>query len=127
LPTRFSPKPKGPARQIRNLTVGRTIFILFFFLRSTSGLPLSQTGVSTGEIRGTVTDASDGAIVSATISLVSRKTGQAQTIPTTDTGTYHALLLRPDIYEVRVEVPGFQTESRSVEVTVGQTAILDFE
>jgi hypothetical protein len=115
----FTPK-------IRNLTVGRTVFLLVFFLRSTSGLTLSQTGVSTGEIRGTVTDSSDGAIVSATISLVSRKTGQAQTFPTTDTGTYHALLLRPDIYEVRVEVQGFQTEYRSVEVTVGQTAVLDF-
>jgi hypothetical protein len=86
-----------------------------------------QAGISTGEIRGTITDPSGAVIPSVTIALTSRSTGQKTSVISGDSGSYHALLLRPDTYEVRAELPGFESTPRAIELTVGQTAVLDFQ
>ncbi|HZI50762.1 MAG TPA: carboxypeptidase regulatory-like domain-containing protein [Terriglobia bacterium] len=86
-----------------------------------------QAGISTGEIRGTVTDPSGAVIPSATISLISRGTGTETSLTTTDDGTYRALLLKPDTYEIRARMPGLEVAPKSIELTVGQTAVIDFE
>jgi hypothetical protein len=85
-----------------------------------------QAGISTAELRGVVTDPSGAGIPAATVVLKSRSTAQGTTLTTDDIGNYRALLLRPDIYEVRASLPGFEAESKAVELTVGQTAVMDF-
>jgi hypothetical protein len=53
--------------------------------------------------------------------------GQAVQLKTAEDGEYRALLLRPDSYDVQIAVSGFELASKSIELTVGQTAVLDFE
>jgi hypothetical protein len=74
-----------------------------------------------------VTDPSGAVIPSASISLLARSTKTETSVVTGDDGTYRALLLRPDTYEVRAKVPGFDGSPKSIELTVGQTAVIDFE
>jgi len=45
---------------------------------------------------------------------------------TDEAGIYRALLLRPDTYEVRAVSSGLASNPRIVELTVGETAVLDF-
>ena len=85
-----------------------------------------QTDISAGEIRGVVKDPGGALVPSATIVLNHEKTGQSSSVTTDEGGNYRALLLRPGLYGVRVEQPGFQSQGRAVELTVGQTAIIDF-
>ena len=85
-----------------------------------------QTGISTAEIRGKVTDTSGAALVFVTVSIESQNTGYRRLLFSGETGTYHALSLPPDIYIVRATLPGFETESKLLELSVGQTAVLDF-
>src|SRR5688572_21041017 len=85
-----------------------------------------QAGIATGEIRGRVTDPSGALIPSATITVVSRAMGSETSVLSDDEGVYRALLLRPDTYEVRVTMPGLEASPKSIELTVGQTAVIDF-
>ncbi len=66
-------------------------------------------------------------IPSAAISVISRAMGSETSLITNDNGAYRALLLRPDTYEVRVKMPGLEAAPKSIELTVGQTAVIDFE
>src|SRR5687768_1598497 len=86
-----------------------------------------QAGSSSGEIRGSVTDHSGAAIPSATVLLTSRSTRQTLSLTTEDNGAYRALSLRPDTYEVRIVLPGLEASPQVLELTVGQTAALDFK
>ena len=101
--------------------------ILAFVLATHLTEAFAQTGISTAELRGTVTDQTGSVLVSATISVVSRNTGQKLTLITGETGSYLGLSLRPDTYEVRAAFSGFEPESKSIELTVGQGAVLDFQ
>jgi hypothetical protein len=86
-----------------------------------------QAGISSGEIRGVVKDPSGALVPSATVVFTVERTGQSTSVTTNELGSYRALLLRPDSYKVRVEQPGFQSGDREIELTVGQTAVIDFQ
>jgi hypothetical protein len=106
-----------------------TATILFALLGVSSLITpaVPQAGISTGEIRGRVTDSSAAVIPSATVVLTSRSTGQVLSVTTELSGSYHALLLRPDTYEVRAALPGLESNPTVIDLTVGQTAVVDFE
>ena len=83
---------------------------------------------SSGDIKGTVTDANGASVPKATILAVATQTGLRRTVETDDSGQYVVAGLSPATYDVSVEVGGFQTEvRRGVTVTIGQTALVDFE
>jgi hypothetical protein len=105
----------------------KAITVLTFLFLSLPLKAAPQAGISTGEIRGRVTDPSGAVIPSATISLISRSTGTETSLITNDEGIYRALLLRPDTYEIRAKMPGLEVSPKSIELTVGQTAVIDFE
>ncbi len=86
-----------------------------------------QSGISTGEIRGIVRDPGGAAVPSATIQLRNRSTGQMTSVTTSDTGSYRVLSLRPDVYDLSASLPGFNPESKSLALTVGQTTVIDFD
>jgi hypothetical protein len=102
-----------------------TAVILLFLSLPVVAAP--QAGISTGEIRGRVTDPSGAVIPSATITLIARSTGTETPLITNDEGIYRALLLRPDTYEIRAKMPGLEVSPKSIELTVGQAAVIDFE
>ena len=80
-----------------------------------------------GEIRGTVTDASGGSIVDASVTLTNVATQQVRAAVSNDAGIYSAPAILPGIYNVRVEKPGFKISTRTaVEVQVGDVIRADF-
>ncbi|HXN23064.1 MAG TPA: carboxypeptidase regulatory-like domain-containing protein [Candidatus Dormibacteraeota bacterium] len=83
---------------------------------------------SSGDIKGTVTDVSNAVLPKVTIVVVAPETGFQRTTVTDDSGQYRVTGLSPSVYDVSVQLPGFQGEIRKgVSVTVGQTVIVDFQ
>lgn len=81
---------------------------------------------TTAVLSGTVTDPTDAGVPGAKLTATNTRTGDAREAVTDDRGAYRFLLLPPGVYDVRVEKPGFAAQlQRGVEVTVGQTAVLD--
>src|SRR4051812_1098048 len=66
----------------------------------------------TGNISGTVTDPSGGALVGATVTLVNEKTGESRNVNTNEDGRFQIAAVQPGVYTVRVEQKGFQTLER---------------
>jgi hypothetical protein len=83
---------------------------------------------SSGEIAGTVTDASGAVLPKVTVSVVETQTGLKRTAMTGGTGQYRVVGLSPATYDVSVEMHGFATEiRREVTVAIGQTVSSDFK
>src|SRR5215469_18034911 len=87
----------------------------------------SAQSKTAGTISGTVTDPSDSMVPGAKIIVTSAETGTALESTLTDvSGEYRIPLLPPGVYNIRVEKPGFASQSsRSVVITVGQAAVTD--
>ncbi|HTZ90126.1 MAG TPA: carboxypeptidase regulatory-like domain-containing protein [Alloacidobacterium sp.] len=81
----------------------------------------AQTTIS-GDIAGTVTDASGAAIPGAIVTVASTATGATVIVKTGSAGEYRASLLKPGTYTVTVSAPSFQTAQTGVAVAIGQTA-----
>jgi hypothetical protein len=81
----------------------------------------------TGEITGSVTDASGGVVSGATVSITNRDTGIQRGVATSAAGIYSAPALPPGTYSVRVNLTGFKSDVRNgIELQVNQVARLDF-
>jgi Carboxypeptidase regulatory-like domain len=88
----------------------------------------AQSGLSTGEIRGRVTDSSRALIIGSSIEVVNVNTGWTTTTKTDATGNYQATSLRPGTYELRASAAGFGGQILTpVPVTVGNFRTVDFE
>src|SRR5215213_7611392 len=66
----------------------------------------------TGNITGTVTDATGGVLVGATVTLVNEKTGEKRNANTNEDGRFSFAAVQPGVYTVRVEQAGFQVLER---------------
>jgi hypothetical protein len=100
--------------------------VLFFLLLGTIGF--AQGVGSSGNIRGTVIDASGAAVPNATITVVDRQTGFQRVAKTDAAGGFQIIGLRPSTYDVTAQNAGFATEIRKgLVVGVGQTAASDFQ
>ncbi|MDQ2901707.1 MAG: carboxypeptidase-like regulatory domain-containing protein, partial [Acidobacteriota bacterium] len=81
----------------------------------------------TGEITGTITDATGAAIAGATVSATNSGTGSRRAVTSNDSGVYSLPSLTPGNYSLRVETKGFKAgERRDVELQVGQVDRLGF-
>jgi hypothetical protein len=82
-----------------------------------------------GDVAGTVTDASGAIVPNAVVTLKSLDTGATQTASTNASGAYRFTLLKPGRFVVSVALSGFRTAERSVDVAVGEivTANLTLE
>ncbi len=88
-------------------------------------LCLAQSG--TGDITGTVTDASGAAVAAATVTITNPATGFSRVIQTNEGGLYSAPALNPGMYTVKIEKQGFQSQSRAnIELQVGQAPSINF-
>jgi outer membrane receptor protein involved in Fe transport len=87
----------------------------------------ARAQVTTGQISGTVRDATDAVIPFAEITLVNVGTGVSRTVKVDPHGRYDAPSLSLGQYEIVVTADGFKTEVRGgVNLTVGQHAVLNF-
>jgi len=80
-----------------------------------------------GQVTGLVTDPSDSILVGATVTVTNSQTNVGRTTTTNSTGNYTFPALQPGVYNVKVEMQGFQGEVREgVELHVEQIARIDF-
>jgi outer membrane receptor protein involved in Fe transport len=79
----------------------------------------------TGDLRGTVLDASGAVIPTATVTLKSLETGEIRTATTGD-GNFNFALLKIGRYEIRAEATGFRTTTTQGEVKTGEITSVRF-
>ena len=81
----------------------------------------------TGTILGTVKDATGGVIPGTSITVTNTQTGFVRSALTSQDGSYRLPALPVGIYQIAVEHPGFQRETRSdLTLNIGQEAVLNF-
>ncbi len=101
---------------------------IFVCLLLATSLAQAQGVGSSGEISGTVTDASGAVLPKVTVNVVETQTGLKRTVVTGGTGQFRVVGLSPATYDVSVEMHGFATEiRREVTVAIGQTVTSDFK
>ncbi len=84
-----------------------------------------QAQTSSGDLSGTVTDASGARIARAAVTATNPDVGFSRSTQTDEDGNYRLPLLPPAVYRLRVEAPGFATAVvERVPVRVGDTVVL---
>ncbi|MDX2179964.1 MAG: TonB-dependent receptor [Bryobacteraceae bacterium] len=92
---------------------------------SLSAALFGQAG--TGEINGSVTDATGAVVGGATVTVSNPATGFTRVIQSNSEGLYSAPALIPGVYSIKIEMKGFGAQVRNeVELQVGQIAKIDF-
>ena len=92
----------------------------------TAPAPYAQAG--SAELAGTVRDASAMAVPGAGIAITHTATHQTRRLVTDSAGFFASTGLLPGEYDVRVELPGFQSLLRSgIRLETGEVARLDLE
>jgi hypothetical protein len=102
------------------------MFALLVGLSIASGRLAAQTN-TTGDITGAVVDPSGSVVPNAKVTISSDTKGNTQETSTGAQGTYRFYLLTPSSYTVTVSSTGFKTETRRVDVLVGQIATANFQ
>lgn len=77
------------------------------------GLFVSPAFAQQGQINGLVTDTSGGVIPGATVTATETGTSIARTTVSGANGRYLFTAMRPTVYEIKAEIPGFQTFVRT--------------
>ncbi|HUI53956.1 MAG TPA: carboxypeptidase-like regulatory domain-containing protein [Bryobacteraceae bacterium] len=86
---------------------------------------MAQSIIS-GDIAGTVTDPSGGAVPNASVALINVNTNATQKTVTSGQGTYRFAFLPPGTYSVTVSIAGFQTTKETgIVVAAGQPTSAD--
>ena len=99
--------------------------VLAALLMTAGGLN-AQT--ATGQINGTLTDASGAVVPGAKVTLQSEQTGLTRETQSNDSGDFVFPLLPVGVYTVSAENPGFQTARRTqITLRVNQTLRVDLE
>lgn len=81
----------------------------------------------TGQLRGTVSDASGGSVANAKITVKDLETGQLRDQTTNSQGEFAFDLLQVGSYEVRAEATGFSVAVANAPVRTGETATLNIK
>jgi hypothetical protein len=98
----------------------RLFLFAFALLLVSSCVALAQT--ATGEVNGTITDKSGGAVVGATVRLVNQGTTILDQVQTNQNGYFLFITVRPGSYVLSVERAGFKTARvPAFDVAVNQT------
>src|SRR5579883_2419115 len=106
--------PPAASAAIRNCV---SVWILLFASVALLVGASAYAQLDTGGITGTVTDPSGAVVPGAKITLTNEATGFAVLATSTSTGTYSLNAIRPGVYTLQAEAPGFQRFlARGVEV-----------
>jgi hypothetical protein len=85
----------------------------------------AQSQAGTGQIVGTIFDASGAAVPGAKVTVVGKETGLTRQTEANAAGQYRVVLLPPGPYSVTIRHHGFRSYKADVDVTVGATLTLD--
>src|ERR1035441_8271949 len=105
--------------RLQNLTLVLSLFALAVFV-ATSAAPIAfaQSNIS-GDIVGTIMDASGASLPGATITVTSVEKGQPKTATSGSFGEYRVPLLAPGKYKMSVTAPGFETTTVDTSISAG--------
>jgi hypothetical protein len=81
---------------------------------------------TTGDISGTITDATGGVLPGVTVAAVCTTTNATRTVVTDAQGGFSLPELAVCVYRVQAELAGFKTVAREVQVAVNTVAKVDF-
>ncbi|MFZ3214540.1 MAG: carboxypeptidase regulatory-like domain-containing protein [Candidatus Acidiferrales bacterium] len=96
--------------------------VLFLAALLLAPAPAPAQTTTTGDVSGVVTDPSNAVVPGASVTLKDIGRGATQTATTGQDGVYRFYLLEPGNYSITVTSTGFRTETRNIEVRVGQVA-----
>jgi len=99
-----------------------SVLLLIGFI---AGVPVCAQKI-TGDVSGTVTDASGAAVAGATVRAENAETGEKQSATTNDTGFFRIVNLNPGQYRLSVEASGFKTMERRASVDIALTTQANF-
>jgi outer membrane receptor protein involved in Fe transport len=119
---------KSKLRQLASISgCLRVIFFMSLLGVSLSLFSPNGSAQSTGgRIRGTISDASGGAVAGATVSLVNEGTNSTREAQTSSTGEYLFLEVPVGSYEIDVSVQGFKKYARKgIVLVVSEIASVD--
>ncbi len=98
------------------------------FLFASAVAVFAQADVSSSTVKGTVTDQQGAAVANANVTIKSDLLGVTRTAVTDSDGVFQVLALRPGLYDIHLQAPGFaQYLIKDVQLTVGQTAVYDIK
>ena len=100
-----------------NRSLALSLASIFFFVLSLCVVPAWGQAVSTGTITGTVTDDTGAVVAGASVTLVSKTTGDTRTTTTNDVGHYIIQSVDPGAYVLKFKKSGF-AELNIAEVVV---------
>ena len=87
----------------------------------------AQSQATTAEVNGRVTDAQEGVLPGATVTVKSGDTGYTRSVVTNAEGLYSIPLLPPGNYDLAAELTGFGTTRRSLVLNVGATQTINVQ
>jgi hypothetical protein len=102
-------------------------FLRFFALLMLVGFSFNQAwaqSVVSGEIDGTVTDATGAVVANAAVNLSSSETGFNESTTTGANGAFRFALVKPGSYTLTITVSGFSTVKRTVTASLGQATTI---
>src|SRR6185369_11085130 len=101
----------------------RLVSLFFVLLFSASAL-MAQLGAA-ASLSGTLTDPSAAIVSGRPLNLRRVATGVTRTVVTSPDGTYRFADLAPGRYEISVQTEGFAEHKESIELTVGEQAVVN--
>ena len=101
---------------------GVYVLLLSGFIAS---IPLFAQKI-TGDISGTVTDASGAAVPGVVVQTQNAGTGEKRSVTTNDTGFFRIVDLDPGQYRLSVEARGFKTMERQASVSIALVTQANF-
>jgi hypothetical protein len=125
------PRPvvsRCPCEPKRVLPVKRTILtpLLLLLSLAVSGIAVAQS--TAGRLMGTVSDSTGAALGGATVTIISKGTGERQTGLSRRDGNYVVFPVPPGSYDITIDQPGFGSVAfRNVVFDVNSTVIRNFQ
>ena len=108
----------------RDASLRFVVFVAVVALSCLANPAAAQT--STGNIRGTITDAQGAPATDVQITARDSATNVQRSTTSSSSGSYYLAGLRPSRYQVTVRRIGFEPQTRTVELRIGQTLDVDF-
>src|SRR5580698_1691611 len=102
----------------------RKILLILLSVACMATVAFGQTE-TTGDLTGTVKDASGAVVPGASVTLKSLSTGETQTVTSNGSGDYRFPLLKPGSYQVSAISSSLKSDFSKIDVSVGRAVVVD--